>query len=52
MRNKDVLFVSNAPSVESAKLMQQIRLVTATVNDPIVAAANGVILRNAIKLAP
>lgn len=52
IRNKDVLYVSNAQSVESAKLMQQIRLVTATVNDPIVAAANAVILRNAIKIAP
>lgn len=52
MRNKDVLYISNAASVESAKVLQYIRLVTATVNDPIVAAANGVILRNAIKLAP
>ena len=48
MRNKDVIFASNAGAVESAKVMNYIRLVTATVNDPIVAATNGVILRNAL----
>lgn len=52
MRNKDVLFASNAPAVENAKIMNYIRLVTATVNDPIVAATNGVVLRNTIKTAP
>lgn len=40
MRNKDVLYVSNASAVESAKLMNFVRLVVGTVNDPI-AAANG-----------
>ena len=49
MRNKDVLFASNASAVEQAKVMNYIRLVTATVNDPIVAATNGVILRDTIK---
>jgi len=49
LRNKDVLYASNAASVEDAKLMQQIRLVTATVNDPIVAAYNATLLRNSIK---
>jgi polysaccharide export outer membrane protein len=49
MRNKDVLFASNAVAVEQAKVMNYIRLVTATVNDPIVAATNGVVLRNTIK---
>ncbi len=48
MRNKDVVFESNAIAVEQAKIMQQIRLVTATVNDPIVAATNAVILRNIV----
>lgn len=48
MRNKDVLFASNAVAVESAKVMAYIRLVTATVNDPIVAATNGFVLRNTI----
>ena len=49
MRNKDVIFASNAVAVEQAKIMNYIRLVTATINDPIVAATNGVILRNTIK---
>ena len=48
MRNKDVLFASNAIAVEQAKVMNYIRLVTATVNDPIVAATNGFVLRNTI----
>lgn len=52
MRNKDVIYVSNAPGVEAAKAMQYFRLITATVNDPIVAATNAVVLRNTIKLAP
>lgn len=52
MRNKDVVYVSNAPGVEAAKAMQYIRLITATVNDPIVAATNAVVLRNVIKLSP
>jgi polysaccharide export outer membrane protein len=52
MRNKDVVYISNAQSVESAKIMQYIRLVTATVNDPIVAAGNAVTLRTAIKTSP
>ncbi|MGJ4952559.1 polysaccharide biosynthesis/export family protein [Bradyrhizobium sp. HKCCYLS20291] len=52
VRNKDVVYISNAQSVESAKIMQYIRLVTATVNDPIVAAANATTLRAAIKTAP
>jgi polysaccharide export outer membrane protein len=52
MRNKDVIYTSNAIGVETAKFMQYIRLVTATVNDPIVAATNAVVLRNTIKTAP
>jgi polysaccharide export outer membrane protein len=52
MRNKDVVYVSNAPGVEAAKAMQYIRLITATVNDPIVAATNAVVLRNVIKVSP
>ena len=40
MRNKDVLYVSNAAAVEIAKVLDFIRLITATVNDPIVAATN------------
>ena len=52
MRNKDVIYVSNARGVEAAKAMQYFRLITATVNDPIVAATNAVVLRNTVKLAP
>ena len=48
MRNKDVIFASNAVAVETAKIMNYIRLVTATVNDPIVAATNVYVLKAAI----
>jgi polysaccharide biosynthesis/export protein len=40
VRNKDVLYVANAQGVEVAKFMQYIRLINATVNDPIVTATN------------
>jgi polysaccharide export outer membrane protein len=49
MRNKDVLFASNASAVEHAKVMNYIRLVTGTVNDPVVAATNGINLYSTIK---
>lgn len=49
MRNKDVIYISNSVSVESAKLMQYIRLVMGTVNDPMVAANNSIILRSSIR---
>jgi len=48
VRNKDVLYVSNATSVEIAKVLDFMRLVTATVNDPIVAATNAYTLRNVV----
>jgi polysaccharide biosynthesis/export protein len=46
MRNKDVLYVSNATTVEVAKVLDFLRLITATVNDPIVAATNAYTLKN------
>jgi polysaccharide biosynthesis/export protein len=49
MRDKDVIFASNAIAVEDAKVMNYIRLITATANDPIVAATNGLVLRNLVK---
>jgi polysaccharide biosynthesis/export protein len=49
MHNKDVIFASNASAVEQAKVMNYIRLVTATVNDPIVTATNAYILRTAVR---
>jgi polysaccharide biosynthesis/export protein len=48
MRNKDVLYVSNATTVEIAKVLDFLRLVTATVNDPLVAATNAYALRNLV----
>ena len=52
MRNKDVLYVSNATSVEITKALQYFRLTVATVNDPIVAAQNAFLLRNIINSDP
>jgi polysaccharide export outer membrane protein len=52
MRNKDVLYVSNATSVEISKALQYFRLTVATVNDPIVAAQNAFLLRNIINADP
>jgi polysaccharide biosynthesis/export protein len=49
MRNKDVLYVANAETVQATKAMQFFRLVVATVNDPIAAASNAVVLSNSIK---
>jgi polysaccharide export outer membrane protein len=40
MRNKDVILASNASAVEGTKLLTYIRLISATVNDPIVMAIN------------
>jgi polysaccharide export outer membrane protein len=48
MRNKDVIYVSNASSIESAKLMSFVRLVVGTVNDPINAANGAYALKAAI----
>jgi polysaccharide biosynthesis/export protein len=48
MRNKDVLFVSNAVSVEVTKALNFFRNVTGTVNDPLTAANNAYALKAAI----
>jgi polysaccharide export outer membrane protein len=40
MRNKDVVYLANATTVEVAKALNFFRLVVGTVNDPIVAASN------------
>jgi polysaccharide export outer membrane protein len=52
MRNKDVIFVSNANSVETSKFLSYLRLIIATVNDPIIAANGAYALRSAINGAP
>jgi polysaccharide export outer membrane protein len=40
MRNKDVIYMANATSVEISKVLGFFRLTVATVNDPIIAATN------------
>jgi polysaccharide biosynthesis/export protein len=48
MRNKDVIYIANAAAVESAKVFDYLRLITGTINDPIVAATNAYVLKAAI----
>jgi polysaccharide biosynthesis/export protein len=40
MRNKDVLYVSNAASVETSKVLNYLQLIMATADDPILYASN------------
>ena len=40
VRNKDFIYIANAPSIETSKVLNHIRLITGTINDPIVAANN------------
>ena len=49
MRSKDVIFVSNAVSVEMTKAMNLFRTVVGTVNDPLTAAINVYVLKAALK---
>ncbi|MGE0039389.1 MAG: hypothetical protein AB7S93_27675 [Xanthobacteraceae bacterium] len=46
MRNKDVIFASNAKTVETTKPLTYLRLITATVNDPLMAAVNAYTVKN------
>lgn len=48
MRNKDVVYTSNAPSVEATKFLTFLRTIMATANDPIIYATNGYALKAAI----
>lgn len=48
MRNKDVIFVSNAAAVETTKFLNFLRTIMATANDPILYATNGYALKSAI----
>ena len=52
MRNKDVIYVSNATTVDAAKAMQFFNLIVGTVNNPIVAAQNVYLLKSYIGGAP
>jgi polysaccharide export outer membrane protein len=49
MHNKDVIYISNASSVDSSKFLTYLRLLIATASDPVVAATNVYILRNTIQ---
>ena len=40
MRNKDVIYIANAPAVDVSKALNFFRLTVASLNDPIVAATN------------
>jgi polysaccharide export outer membrane protein len=48
MRNKDVIYASNASSVEASKFLNYVRLIVNTANDPIVAANGAYALKSAI----
>src|SRR5215471_6224474 len=49
MRNKDVLYVANATSVEISKALAYIRLIVGTVNDPLIAANNAYLLNGLVR---
>jgi polysaccharide biosynthesis/export protein len=49
MRNKDVIYTSNAQSVEATKFLTFLRTIMATANDPIIYATNGFALKAAIQ---
>jgi polysaccharide export outer membrane protein len=48
MRNKDIIYVANASSIETAKFLTFLRLVVNTANDPIIAANSAFALKAAI----
>jgi polysaccharide biosynthesis/export protein len=48
IRNKDVIYVSNAVSVEASKFLNYIRTIVATVNDPINLSIGAYTLKSAI----
>ena len=49
IRNKDVIYVSNASSVEGSKFLTYVRLIVGTATDPIVAAIAAYSLKAAIQ---
>lgn len=48
LRNKDVIYASNAAAVETTKFLNFLRTIMATVNDPIIYATNAYFLKAAI----
>ena len=49
IRNKDVLYVSNAISVDTTKFLNYLHTIISTAQDPVLAATNVYILRNTIQ---
>lgn len=49
MRNQDVLFVANSPSVDVTKFLNYLNVMMATANNGIVLGTNGIVLYNSIK---
>jgi polysaccharide biosynthesis/export protein len=49
MRNQDVLFVANSPSVDVTKYLNYLNTMIATGNNVILTGTNGIILYNSIR---
>jgi len=49
MRNQDVLFIANSPSVDITKFLNYINVMMATANNAVVVPTNGIILYNSIR---
>jgi polysaccharide biosynthesis/export protein len=49
MRNKDILYISNAESVEIVKVLQYLRVIMATASDGIATVNDGAVLRNNLR---
>ena len=49
MRNKDVIYASNAAAVETTKVLNFLTVLSNTVNDPIIAAQSAYQLRNLVQ---
>jgi len=49
MRNKDVIYIANATSVEVTKFLVYLDKINGTINDPITTATNALVLKNLIK---
>ena len=52
MKNQDILYVSNAKSVDATKFLQFLRTIMATGGDAVALSNNALIFRNNVKLAP
>jgi len=48
MRNKDIIYISNARSVESAKFLTYLRMLNGTIQDPINTAVAAYVLKSQI----